>query len=92
MSGIELVNVLEPRLDKLSQKVQEIRERRAEDIEVTMDGAMDVLDHTVGRNEAAEAGATMQSLAQSIAEEGLSAHGLNAGRVADLIADPFEDM
>lgn len=92
MSGIEFANTFEPRIDQLSQKVQEIRQRGAIKMDATMDGAMNVVEQNVGRSEAREADTTMQALAEELRVQGAAVHGLDAGRVADLISDPFEDI
>lgn len=92
MPGIEHANIFEPRIDELSRKVQEIRERRTDPVEATMDDAMQVVEQNVGRSEARDAEQTMQALAEELAVQGAAVHGLDAGRVADLIADPFDDM
>lgn len=95
MPGMDLTTSFDPRIDQLSQKIQEIRQRKeqstAQAMDATMDDAMNVVDRNTGRSEAREAGKGLAALSPEMLAQGVEAHSLNADRVADLISDPFED-
>lgn len=91
MPVMEPTSPFDPRIDQLSQKIQRIRERSAEKRDNTMDDAMDVVENNMGRKEAAQAEMSLMGFAEELATQGASAHSFDPARVADLIADPFED-
>lgn len=92
MPGIELLSTpLDPTLDRLSSKIQEIRDRKNTTTDTTVDNAIDMVGQNLGRKEAREADLSMQGLSMDLIQQGASAHSLDPAIVADLIADPFED-
>lgn len=91
MPGMELSG-FEPRIDQLSRKIQEIRERKEANLDTAMDGAMDVIEQNIGRQEAREAQMTLEGLGDELLiQQKAAAHSLSADKVAMLIADPFDD-
>lgn len=91
MPGMELSG-FDPRIDQLSKKIQEIRERREASLDNAMDGAMDVVEQNHGRQEAQAAQMTLEGLGDELLiQQRAAAHSLNADKVAMLIADPFDD-
>ena len=91
MPAMDLTSPFDPRIDQLSQKIQEIRSRSTEKRDTTMDDAMDVVETNSGRKEATQAEMSMQGLTQELAAQGAAMHSFDPARVADLISDPFED-
>lgn len=96
MPGMELTPTpFDPTLDQLSNKIQEIRERKAhatgDTLDNAMDAAADAVGANLGRQEARVADTTMQGLSMEMVQQGAEAHSLDALTVASLIADPFED-
>ena len=91
MPAIDLTSPFDPRIDQLSQKIQEIRNRKTEVRDETMDDAMGVVENNIGRKEAVQAEMNLQGLSEGLATHGAGMHQLNAATVADLISDPFED-
>lgn len=91
MPGMELTTGFDPRIDQLSKKIRELRERSATERGDTMDGAMNVVEQNLGRQEAREAEMNLQGLSAELAAQGAGMHSLDPMKVADLINDPFED-
>ena len=91
MPGMERAQGFDPRIDQLTRKIQEIRNRSAQGVDGELDGAMDMVEQNLGRNEAREAEMSLQGLAGELAAQGASSHALDPMKVADLISDPFED-
>jgi len=85
----------DPVIDRLSNKIQEIRERKTTpadaSVNETMDDAMDMVSSNLGRQEAREAQNDMQGLSMEMIQQGAEAHSLDPTIVASLIADPFEE-
>lgn len=86
---------LDPTLDTLSSKIQEIRDRKAREsgqtVEASMDDAVEMVGANLGRQEARGATESMHGLSMALVQQGAEAHSLDPAVVADLIADPFED-
>jgi hypothetical protein len=94
MHGIDMITGLEPRIDRLSRKIQELREnaRRSDDgLDNALDNALDLVERNGGRREAAEAAESLLGLSDELSMQGVGLHGLDPARVADLISDPFAD-
>lgn len=91
MPGMELTTPFDPRIDQISKKIQEIRNRSAAQRGDTMDGAMNVVEQNLGRKEAKQAELSMQGLSAQLLEHGAGIHSLDPMKVADLISDPFDD-
>lgn len=91
MPGIELGG-FNPRIDQLSQKIQEIKERKsAANLDATMDSAMGVVEQNLGKNEVQAAHMSLEGLSEELAMQQVAAHSLDPAKVASLIADPFDD-
>jgi hypothetical protein len=90
MQRIELSQGFEPRIDQLSKKVRELRENthRSGD---GLENALDAVERSGGRREAAEAAMSLRGLSGELSLQGAELHGLDPARVADLISDPFAD-
>ncbi|MFH1913161.1 MAG: hypothetical protein ABIK45_02660 [Pseudomonadota bacterium] len=80
---------LEPRIDQLSRKIRDLRNTRQTG--EGLDAALNVVERNVGRREAVEAAASLDSLSGELSQQGAHLHGLDPTRVADLISDPFAD-
>jgi len=91
MPATELTSPFDPRIDQLSQKIQEIRNRSTQQRDNTMDDAMNVVEQNLGRQEADKAELSLQSLSGELSAQEAAMHYLNPAKVADLISDPFED-
>lgn len=95
MPAMDLTTPFDPRIDRLSKKIQEIRERtgqeQGEALDATMDDAMDVVEQNLGRQEAREAEMSLNSLGDELSGQMDAMHHLDPAKVADLISDPFED-
>jgi hypothetical protein len=90
MPGIERFQGLEPRIDQLSKKVQELRERGGRRA-AGLDEGLNVVERNGGRRDALEAEMSLMGLSSELSLQGEGLHGLDPARVADLISDPFED-
>lgn len=91
MPAMDLTSPFDPGIDRLSKKIQEIRERSTGKRNDTMDDAMDVIEHNLGRQEAREAEMSLEGLSQELAAQGAALHSLDPSKIADLLSDPFED-
>ncbi|QGY39843.1 hypothetical protein GM415_06805 [Pseudodesulfovibrio cashew] len=95
MPAMEPTSGFDPRIDQLTRKIQELRERRGGaqggSVDAAMDSAMDMVERNTGRREAREAGSALQGISLEQFAQGTEAHSLDPGKVADLIADPFEE-
>ena len=91
MPGMELTTGFDPRLDQLSKKIQEIRERKGAQRTETMDDAMNVVDQNTGRSEARQAEMSMQGLSEELVAHSAAVHSIDPAKIADLLSDPFED-
>ncbi len=76
-----------PESSAREERIQELKLRAAQ----ALDSALDVVDANLGRAEARQADRTLLGLDVARAEQEQPAHRLDAARVMDLIADPFED-
>jgi len=91
MPGMELTSAFDPRIDQLSKKIQEIRNRKSTGMDDTMDGAMNVVEQNLGRKEARQAEMSLIGLSDEMATQQAASHSLDPMKVADLISDPFDD-
>jgi len=92
MPAIEFMTTpLDPTLDRLSSKIQEIRDRKSQPSESSLDSAMDMVSSNSGRQEARSASTSVQGLSMEMVQQGAEAHVLDPAMVASLIADPFDD-
>ena len=91
MPGLELSTQFDPRIDQMSKKIQEIRERNNAKVDATMDGALNAVEQNLGRKQADEASLSLQGLGAELTAQKEALHGLDPMRVADLISDPFDD-
>ncbi len=90
MPGMELSG-FDPRIDQISQKIQEIRDRKNAKLDSTVDNAMGVVEQNLGKQEAQAAQMSLQGLTEELAIQQVAAHSLDPSKVASLIADPFDD-
>ena len=90
MPGLEL-NIFDSRIDQVSKKLQEIKSRDTNDLDETMDTAMNAVENATGRQEAKEAQFSVAAIADELAVQEAAMHHLDAAKVASLISDPFED-
>jgi len=88
---MEALTGLEPRLDQLSKKIQEIRERSQPRQSESVDSAMGVIEGNLGRQEARLASMDVKELSGHLLQQQGVVHSLDPAKVADLISDPFED-
>ena len=87
MPGLESTQGFDFRIDQISRKVQEIREKKTDDL----DTAMDAVESNSGRSEAGKAAMSLLGLGDELAAQQAAMHRLDPARVAELISDPFED-
>lgn len=87
MPGLESTQGFDFRIDQISRKVQEIRERRTDGL----DAAMNVVEDNLGRGQAREAELSLMGLAGELSTQQAAMHLLDPAKVADLISDPFEE-
>ncbi len=90
MPGMELSG-LDPRLDQMSQKIQEIRDRKNANLDSTMDNAMGVVEQNLGHQEAQAAHMSLAGLGEELSLQQEAIHSLDPAKVAMLLADPFDD-
>lgn len=86
MPAIEQIRIQQD-VTATRDRIQELKARAAEGL----DDALSVVSRNLGREEAREAGNSLAGLGEELAAQEASMHHLDAARVADLIADPFED-
>ena len=87
MPGIERVQGFDPSPEQANKRIQELKARAAEGL----DEAMNVVEKNLGRREAREATMGLKGLAAELSIQESAIHSLDPARVADLIADPFDD-
>ena len=87
MPGLESTQGFDFRIDQISRKIQKIREKKTDDLDV----AMEAVKSNSGRSEAREATITLSGLADELAAQRGVLHRLDPAKVADLISDPFEE-
>jgi hypothetical protein len=87
MPGLESTHGFDFRIDQISKKVQEIREKKTDDL----DTALGAVERNGGRTEAREATMSLLGLADELKAQQGAMHRLDPAKVADLISDPFED-
>ncbi len=87
MPGLESTQGFDFRIDQISRKVQEIRERKTDGL----DAAMNVVGDNLGRDQAREAEMSLKGLAGKLLTQQSAMHLLDPAKVADLISDPFEE-
>ncbi|QJB55708.1 hypothetical protein [Pseudodesulfovibrio sp. zrk46] len=91
MPATDLSTPFDFNIDNLSQKIQKIRDRKGEARDNTMDDAMNVVEQNLGRQETHQASMALQGLSEELAAQEAAIYSLDPAKVAQLIADPFED-
>ena len=87
MPGLESTQGFDFRIDQISKKIREIKDKKTDDL----DAALSAVEENGGRSEAKAAAMSLLGLGDELAAQQGAMHRLDPAKVADLISDPFED-